>query len=96
MHIGQAVVAGGGRQRELELRQAVVTQAAAKADHRGLAHLGAGGDFGHRRLHKPFGLGQHIFADFAFGFGKGVELAADGGKHRKLRIVAVAGGFQAA
>ena len=64
MHIRHAFVADAGRQRKLEFGQAFIAQAAAEADNCRLAHRGMLGNFGHGRMHKPFGLGQRTFGHF--------------------------------
>jgi len=69
MHIRHPFVADAGGQCQFEFRQPFVTQAAAEADDRRLAHRCALGDFGHRSMDKPFGFRQRPFRHFALGSG---------------------------
>ncbi|MNV77521.1 hypothetical protein D3C71_1709470 [compost metagenome] len=65
--------AHAARQFELEIGQSVVTDAAAKAHHGGLAHVRAFGQFAHGQAGKGAGVGQHQFGNALLGGGQGRE-----------------------
>ena len=56
-----------GGQAQLEVRQAVATQRAAKADHRGLAHRSRLGDLGNRVTEHGARVRQHMLGHPALG-----------------------------
>ncbi|MNT78080.1 hypothetical protein D3C72_2172790 [compost metagenome] len=60
-------------QLELEICQSVIPHAAAKAHHRGLAHVRAFGQFTHGQAGKGAGVGQHQFGNALLGGGQGRE-----------------------
>ena len=65
VHKRHALLADIGRERQLEFRQAFVTETAAKTDNRRLADCRFFGNLRHRRMHEPFGFCQRAFGYFA-------------------------------
>ncbi len=86
VHERNAFVDGAG-QLQLEVGQAVVTDAAAKADHRGLAHLRALGQFAHRQVGKAARIGQHQFGHALLGRRQGRQRGLDAFQHRQGRCL---------
>jgi hypothetical protein len=80
VHKGHAFVDAAG-QLELEVRQAVVAHTAAKAHHRGLAHMRAFGQFHHRQRGKGPRVGQQQFGHPLFGWRQGGNGSADAFEH---------------
>jgi hypothetical protein len=60
-------LAHGARQLELEVAQAVIAHAAAKAHHGGFAHMGAVGQLGDRQVGECARVGQHQLAHALLG-----------------------------
>ena len=70
-------------QLELEIRQTVIPHAAAKAHHRGLAHMGTGCQFTHRQMRKYTRIRQHQTGHALLCGRQGWERGGDAIKHRR-------------
>ena len=68
-------------QLQLEIGQAVIAHAAAKAHHGGFADLGALGQFAHGQAGKRAGVGQHQPAHALLGGGQGGQGGGDAIQH---------------